>query len=307
MIYTVTFNPSLDYVMFMPSLLVGGVSRAERESIFPGGKGINVAVVLEQLGFTCTALGFEAGYTGQAMLSMIQGHISHVDFIHLPQGQSRINVKIKSKEESDVNGRGPKVSVEDLEKLHQRLASLTEGDVLVLAGAVSAGLPSDTYEHILSRLKDKGVLCIVDATGELLKKSLVHKPFFIKPNAQELADLFGVSLQTKEDIVKYAKKAQELGARNVLVSLGAEGAMLVCENGEAQICPAVKLTGPGVNSVGAGDSMVAGFLAGWLRCQDYTKAITLALACGGACVMKEWLPQKEDIKNLLSNPQDYAL
>ncbi len=307
MIYTVTFNPSLDYVMFVPSLQVGDVSRAERESIFPGGKGINVAVVLEQLGFRATALGFSAGYTGQAMLSMLQGHISCVDFIELSQGQSRINVKIKSKEESDVNGRGPKVLAEDLEKLHQRLSLLSQGDVLVLAGAVAAGLSTDTYKNILARLENRGILCVVDATGDLLKKSLAHKPFLIKPNAQELADLFGVSLTKKEDIVCYAKKAQALGARNVLVSLGAEGAMLVCEDGNVQTCPAVKLTGPVVNSVGAGDSMVAGFLAGWLRCQDYKKAMMLALACGGACVMKEWLPQKEDIKNLLSNPQDYAL
>jgi len=307
MIYTVTFNPSLDYVMFVPSLQVGGVSRARRESIYPGGKGINVAVVLERLGFTCTATGFCAGYTGQAMLAMLQGHISHTDFISLPQGQSRINVKIKSKEESDVNGHGPEVSAQYLEELNRRLDLLVKGDVLVLAGAVAAGLPTDTYQQILARLANRDILCVVDATGELLKKSLVHKPFLIKPNAQELADLFGVVLNSQEDIVTYAKKAQQLGARNVLVSLGAAGALLVAEDGTVSVFPAAKLTGPVVNSVGAGDSMVAGFLAGWLRCADYQKAIQLALACGGACVMKEWLPEREDIKKLLSNSQDYVL
>ncbi len=307
MIYTVTFNPSLDYVMFVPQLHVGEVSRAQRESIYPGGKGINVAVVMEQLGFACTALGFVAGYTGQAMLSMIKGHVSNTDFIVLPQGQSRINVKIKSTQESDVNGCGPKVSQENLEELQQRLDLLNKGDVLVLAGAVSAGLSTDTYQNILARLEQKEVLCVVDATGDLLKKSLKYKPFLIKPNAQELADLFGVSLHRQEDIIFYAKKAQDLGARNVLVSLGAEGALLVCEDGTVHTCPAVKLTGPVVNSVGAGDSMVAGFLAGWLRCQDYAKAMTLALSCGAACVMKEWLPERKDIQNLLDNAQDYSL
>lgn len=307
MIYTVTFNPSLDYVMFVPCLQVGEVSRAARESLYPGGKGINVAVVMEQLGFRCTTLGFAAGYTGQAMLSMIQGHISCVDFIELAQGQSRINVKIKSKEESDVNGCGPKVSAQDLERLYQRLERLEQGDVLVLAGAVSAGLSADTYEQMLARLEKKGVLCVVDATGELLKKSLKHKPFLIKPNVQELADLFGVSLSAQKDLVTYAQKAQALGARNVLVSRGAEGALLLSEDGQVHTCAAAKLTGPVVNSVGAGDSMVAGFLAGWLRCQDYEKAMTLALACGGACVMQEWLPRRENIKDLLENPQDYAL
>lgn len=307
MIYTVTFNPSLDYVMFVPSLHVGAVSRAQKESLYPGGKGINVALVLERLGFACTALGFAAGDTGQAMLSMLKGHVSCADFIVLPKGQSRINVKIKSKEESDINGCGPKVSASDLEKLYQRISLLGPSDVLVLAGAVSAGLAADTYQNILALLEKRGVLCVVDATGDLLKNSLTYKPFLIKPNAAELADLFGVSFSGHADIVAYAQKAQQLGAENVLVSLGAEGALLVCQNKEVLFFPAATLTGPVVNSVGAGDSMVAGFLAGWLLCKDYAKAMALALACGGACVMKEWLPEKEDIKKLLSNPQDYNL
>lgn len=295
MIYTVTFNPSLDYVMFVPTLSVGGVSRATRESIFPGGKGINVAVVLERLGHPCTALGFCAGYTGQALLCMLQGHISHTDFIELPAGQNRINVKIKSTQESDVNGRGPQVNAAQLQALLNKLDILQKGDVLVLSGAVCAGVEKDIYARILEKLQGRGVLCVVDAVGELLQKALPFKPFLIKPNAAELADLFHVQINTERDLIHYAQQAQRAGAQNVLVSRGAQGALLLTADEHCHLAPAVKLTSPVVNSVGAGDSMVAGFLAGWLKDQKYTTALHWALAAGGACVQNEWLPEQKDI------------
>ena len=214
MIYTVTFNPSLDYVMFLPTLNVGGVSRAEREVIFPGGKGINVAVVLERLGHACTALGFKAGYTGETILSMLRGHLPRVDFISLSQGQNRINVKIKSTQESDVNGRGPEVPAPYIENLLHKLNQLQPNDVLVLSGAVSAGVSSDVYARIVAQLQPRGVLCVVDAVGPLLKAALPFRPFLIKPNAAELAHLFGVTISNEEELLQYARKAQEQGAQS---------------------------------------------------------------------------------------------
>lgn len=307
MIYTITFNPSLDYVMFVPKLHVGGVSRAVRESIFPGGKGINVAIVLERLGLPCTALGFCAGYTGKAMLGMLDGEISHMDFIVLPEGQSRINVKIKSERESDVNGRGPLVPGACFGELLNKLSVLGKDDVLVLAGAVSAGLTEDAYGTILDAANARGALCVVDATGKLLKNSLSRRPFLIKPNAEELSDLFGADIQTEQDVEKYAREAQKLGVRNVLVSMGSKGALLLTEEGRVLRGEPARLTGPVVNSVGAGDSMVAGFLAGWLKTRHMRKALDLALACGGACVMKEWLPTRADVRALLAAPEEFSL
>ena len=300
MIYTVTFNPSLDYVMFVPQLNVGGISRAARESIYPGGKGINVAVVLERLGIACTALGFAAGHTGKAMRSLLQGHISQVDFIELTEGQNRINVKVKSVSESDINGRGPQVPAGKLQELMTKLNTLQAGDVLVLSGAVSPGVSKDIYGRILQQLQKRGILCVVDAVGDLLKEALPFHPFLVKPNTAELADLFGVQIQTEEDILLYAQKARLAGAQNVLVSRGAEGALLVCADGTILRAPAVHLTGPVVNSVGAGDSMVAGFLAGWLSSKNYQTALQWAVAAGGACVQKEWLPEKKEILAFLT-------
>lgn len=295
MIYTVTLNPSLDYIMFVPSLQLGGVSRAVKENILPGGKGINVAVVLERLGFPCTALGFCAGHTGQALLSLLQGHISHTDFIGLPNGQNRINVKIKSTQESDINGRGPHIEPAYLQHLLQKLNALKSGDVLVLSGAVPADVAPSIYAQILQQVQPLGVLCVVDAVGPLLHHTLSYHPFLIKPNEEELANLFDAKIQTEEDVLQYAKKAQQLGAQNVLVSRGAQGALLVTADGNTHKAPAVKLTAPVVNSVGAGDSMVAGFLAGWLLSSDYATALQWALAAGGACVQQEWLPEQKDI------------
>lgn len=304
MIYTVTFNPSLDYVMFVQDLHVGGISRATRETILPGGKGINVAVVLERLGFPTTALGFAAGYTGQAMLSMLKGHISRVDFIGLSQGQNRINVKIKSTHESDINGRGPEIPPAQLQELLLKLDQLQTGDVLVLSGAVSAGVERTIYGEILQRLQGRGVLCVVDAVGPLLGQALAFQPFLIKPNEAELADLFGVAICTEQDLLTYARKAQQAGAQNVLVSRGAAGAILLAADGAVYRAPAVPLNAPIVNSVGAGDSMVAGFLAGWLHSQTYQTALQWAVAAGAACVLREWLPEKQDILAFLPSTQE---
>lgn len=305
MIYTVTFNPSLDYVMFVPALHPGGVSRARRESIFPGGKGINVAVVSERLGLACTALGFCAGYTGQVLQTMLQGHISHLNFITLPNGQSRINVKIKSTQESDINGHGPEVSPVHLQMLLSKLHQLCPDDILVLSGAVCTGIEKDIYARILQQVQPRGVRCVVDAVGPLLKNALVHHPFLIKPNEAELANLFEADIHTQDDVLLYAHLAQQAGARNVLVSRGAKGALLLCEDGRVFSTPAVTLIRPVVNSVGAGDSMVAGFLAGFLHSHDLSVALQWAVAAGGACVQCEWLPEKQDILALLpvKNPR----
>jgi len=300
MIYTVTFNPSLDYVMFVPQLQLGGISRATHENIYPGGKGINVAIVLERLGRPCTALGFIAGHTGKAICSLLQGQLSCVDFVELTNGENRINVKIKSTVESDVNGCGPQVPVEKLQELLTKLDHLKTGDILILSGAVSPGVTKDVYGQILQRLQNRGVLCVVDAVGELLKNALAYKPFLIKPNVAELADLFHTAIQTEEEIIAYARQAQAAGAQNVLVSRGAEGALLLAENGVILRAPAVHLKSPVVNSVGAGDSMVAGFLAGWLPGHNYQTALQWAVAAGGACVTKEWLPEKNEILTYIS-------
>ena len=295
MIYAVTFNPSLDYVMFIPSLNIGAITRATRESIFPGGKGINVAVVLERLGIPCTALGFCAGYTGQMLQDMLKGYVSHTDFINLPEGQSRINVKLKSQQESDINGRGPLISASKIEELFKKLEKLKEGDILVLSGNVPAGIESDIYARILQKLQNRGVQSIVDTEGQYLYKTLPYKPFLVKPNTAELAALFKVQIDSEEKLIHYAKQLQKEGAQNVLVSRGAEGALLISAEGKLYSAPAVKLKTPVVNSVGAGDSMVAGFLAGWLKSKDYTCALNYALAAGAACVASEWLPEQKDI------------
>lgn len=295
MIHTVTLNPSLDYLVFLPKKPFKEINRTEGEILFPGGKGINVAIVLEHLGFKCSATGFYAGYTGNALLAMLKNQISRADFVKLNEGQTRINVKVKYLKEMDINGKGPKVSAADFNKLLSKLSALKNGDCLILSGSIANGLKDDTYFKILKKLKSKNILTVVDATNNLLLNALPCRPFLIKPNLAELSALFNVKIKTQKDLIKYAKKTQELGARNVLVSLGAKGALLVAENGEVLQSPAVKLNKKVVNSVGAGDSMVAGFIAGWLQTKCYKTALELAVACGGACVTGENLPVKKDI------------
>jgi 1-phosphofructokinase len=304
MIYTATFNPSLDYVMFLPELKTASVNRAERESIYPGGKGINVSIVLTRLGQQSTALGFTAGFTGRALKSMLEGVIA-TDFITLPAGETRIDVKLRAGEETDINGQGPDIPASCLEKFYEKISSFKEGDALVLAGSIPSSLPENIYEEILGRLDGRGVDCVVDATGELLKMSLRHKPFLVKPNLGELAEMFGVAITNRDEVVKYAKKTRELGAQNVLVSMDSRGALLVSAEGDVieGRAPAGRL----VNSVGAGDSMVAGFLAGYKATGSYARALSLGLAAGSATAFNEWLAEKADVAALLDRPSDFGL
>lgn len=303
MIYTVTFSPSLDYVMTLDRLETGGINRARHEEIYPGGKGVNVSIMLARLGEDNVALGFTAGYTGHMLKEMLSGRIA-TDFVELPSGQTRINVKLRAGDETAVNGQGPDITAESLDALFKKLDGIAEGDSLVLAGAIPASLPCDVYERILTRLAGKGVNFTVDATKELLKKSLAHRPFLIKPNKEELGEIFGVDIKNRSELVRCAKEARHLGARNVLVSLDASGALLVTENDDVIVGRAPQ--GSLVNSVGAGDSMVAGFLVGYNRTGSYTKAMTLGLAAGSATAFSEWLAEKEFIKSLLDKPEDFG-
>ena len=261
MIYTITFNPALDYIVKMDDFNLGHVNRSSCESVYAGGKGINVSIVLNNLGVKSKALGFIAGFTGQEIEREVREFGCDTDFIKLKNGMSRINVKIKADVESEINGGGPDIPEEALEELYEKLNCLTEGDILVLAGSIPKTMPVDIYEKIMESLQDKGVKFIVDTTGESLLKVLKYKPFLIKPNHHELGDLFNVKLNGNDEIIEYAKKLKEMGARNVLISMAGDGAILIKENGEVITSNVPK--GKVKNSVGAGDSMVAGFIAGY--------------------------------------------
>ena len=298
MIYTVTFNPALDYVVRMDELALGQVNRTVSEDVQLGGKGINVSWVLRELGHENVALGFVAGFTGKAIEDGLAAKGVATDFIHLPAGLTRINVKLKAGEETEINGKGPDISAEALEELLHKLDALGEGDVLVLAGSIPASMPSDVYESILARLEGKKVLCAVDATRDLLVNVLKYRPFVIKPNNHELGEIFGRTLTTDEEIRECAAKLQEQGARNVLVSMAGDGAMLLDENGVCHRLAAHK--GKVKNSVGAGDSMVAGFVAGWLEKGDYAWALRLGSACGSATAFSDTLATRTEIESLLN-------
>lgn len=301
MIYTVTFNPAIDYVMNVPGLVPGEVNRSKEEYVFFGGKGINVSLVLRELGRDSTALGFIAGFTGDAIRRGVEDAGVKSDFIRLENGLSRINVKIKASTETDLNGKGPDISEKDLQSLFEELDTLKNGDILVLAGSIPPDLPENIYETILARLSDKNITFVVDATGDLLKNVLVYKPFLIKPNHHELGEIFGKTLKNTDEIAHYAKEMQKMGARNVLVSMAANGALLVDETGRVHIIGTAK--GKAVNSVGAGDSMVAGFLAGYLEKNDYSYALALGSAAGSATAFSEGLANKELIFRLLNEIQ----
>ena len=305
MIYTVTFNPALDYVMNIPGLVPGEVNRSEKEYIFFGWKGINVSFVLRQLGKESTALGFIAGFTGDAIQNGVEQAGIKSDFIRLEKGVSRINVKVKASVETDLNGKGPDISQEAVNKLFCKLDTLQSGDILILAGSIPPDLPENIYETILARLSGKNIQFVVDATGDLLKNVLVYKPFLIKPNHHELGEIFGKTLTSTDEIAYYAKQMQTLGARNVLVSMAANGALLVDETGEVHIIGTAK--GKAVNSVGAGDSMVAGFVAGWLDKHDYAYALALGSAAGSATAFSEGLAKKPLIDKLLKEIQTNPL
>ena len=296
MVYTVTFNPAIDYVIHMDELRTGSVNRSEREQMFWGGKGINVSVVLNELGVKSKALGFIAGFTGKAIEDGVRSKGVETDFVELPDGCSRINVKIKSSEETDINGNGPNIPAAALESLYEKLDALQDGDTLVLAGSIPNSLPSDVYEKILARLSGKKVKTVVDATKDLLLNVLKYKPFLVKPNNHELGEMFGVKLTNVDEIVVYAKKLKEMGAVNVLVSMAGDGAVLLDENGETHRCGVCR--GTVKNSVGAGDSMVAGFIAGSQN-GDYGYALKLGTATGGATAFSDDLAKKDAVFELL--------
>ena len=299
MIYTVTFNPALDYVMNVPNLNSKDVNRTESEQLYYGGKGINVSVILSRLGVKNKALGFLAGFSGKQLDSMLKSDNIHTDFVYLGRGYTRINVKIKSEQSIDINAQGPNISTEDIEKLMEKLEQIKEGDGLVLAGSIPKTLPNDIYEKILKRLDGRGINFAVDATGDLLLNVLKYKPFLIKPNHHELGDIFAVEIKTDEDIAYYGKKLQAMGAKNVLVSRGKDGAALLDESGELRTIG--NAPGKIISAVGCGDSMVAGFLAGWEQKKDYAYALRLGSACGNATAFSETLANKQEIENMLSN------
>lgn len=297
MIYTVTFNPAIDYVVHADDMQVGAVNRSRQEEVYFGGKGINVSVVLHELGLASKALGFVAGFTGEAIEQGLRADGIETDFIHLEKGFSRINVKIKSGEETELNGQGPEIPEDKLRQLFDQLEQVQDGDTIILAGSIPASLPADVYEQILRHLSGKQVRAVVDATRDLLVNVLKYKPFLIKPNNFELGEIFGVPLKDDVDeIVRYAGKLQEIGARNVLVSMAGDGAVLLDENGGVHACGVCK--GTVKNSVGAGDSMVAGFVAG-CETGDYDYALKLGTATGGATAFSEGLAKKELIAELL--------
>lgn len=297
MIYTVTFNPALDYVIKVDKFETGIVNRVFQENIFFGGKGINVSCVLRELGFDSVALGFTAGFTGKALEDGIKAQGIKSDFIHLDNGMTRINVKMKSDNETEINGMGPDISKEAIDELFEKLEKLGEKDVLALSGSIPQTLPEDIYEQIMERLQDKGVLIAVDATKDLLLNVLKYHPFLIKPNNHELGEMFHVVLESDEDIIYYAKELQKQGARNVLISMAGDGAILVTETNEVVKMGVPK--GEIKNSVGAGDSMVAGFLAGYLKTGSYQEALKLGTASGSATAFSEGLAKREYIDELL--------
>lgn len=297
MIYTITFNPALDYIVEVDDFKDGEVNRSCYEEIYAGGKGINVSIVLNNLGIKNKALGFIAGFTGDEIERRVRKIGCDTDFIKLSDGMSRINVKLKSKKESEINGQGPRITDEALENMFQRIQDLKEGDILVLAGSIPTTLPKDIYENIMARIEEKKVKTIVDATGKLLLNVLKYKPFLIKPNHHELGELFGLELKESEEIIRYAKKLQHMGARNVLISMAGDGAIMVTEEGtviESNV-PKGKL----VNSVGAGDSMVGGFIAGYLKDNNFEEAFKMGIATGSASAFSKGLATKEKVNELL--------
>lgn len=297
MIYTITLNPSLDYLVEVENLELGMTNRTKKESTFPGGKGINVSMVLHNLGFENTALGFLAGFVGAEIEKRVKDCGITTDFIHLKEGNSRINVKIQNVDGTEINGMGPEISEDALNTLKNKLAKLTKGDVLVLAGSIPKSIPDSIYKEIMKALENQGVMVVVDATRALLINVLEHHPFLVKPNHHELGEIFGVKITTREEACVYAKKLRELGAVNVLVSMGGMGAVLVDENGKVHEKEAPK--GNVIHTVGSGDSMVAGFLAGWLKYHSYEVAFQTGIAAGSASAFSEGLATKAEINSFI--------
>lgn len=297
MIYTITFNPALDYIVRVNDFKVGQVNRTSYEEIYAGGKGINVSIVLNNLDVENIALGYIAGFTGDEIENRVKNMGCKTDFIKLNNGMSRINVKLKSNEESEINGQGPAINDNDLEQLFNKLDLLKEGDILVLAGSIPSTLPEDIYQIIMRRLENKNIKIIVDATKDLLLNVLKYRPFLIKPNHHELAELFNVEIKNEEEIIKYATKLKEMGARNVLISMAGDGAIFITEDNRVIKSKVPK--GKLVNSVGAGDSMVGGFIAGYLNNSNLEEAFKMGVATGSASAFSEGLATKDKVYNLL--------
>ena len=319
MIYTVTINPSLDYIIDVDSFKAGAINRTKAEKIIAGGKGINVSIVLHNLGIENIALGFVAGFTGNEIEGRLQGYGVQTDFIHLHSGFSRINVKMRSMrsieevtsgsnnstdskiKESEINGQGPLIERKDLKRLYEKLEGLGSGDTLVLAGSIPKTIPLENpqtfYRRIMKRLSSKDVRFVVDATGGLLKESLSYKPFLVKPNNHELGEIFGAELKSRDEVVPYAKKLQEMGAQNVLVSMAGDGAVLAAADGKIYKGAASKCAL--VNSIGAGDSMVAGFIAGFQKSGDYREALRTGLCAGSASASSESLADRGRLQKFL--------
>ncbi|OUO35581.1 1-phosphofructokinase [Olsenella sp. An290] len=299
MISTVTFNPSLDYIVRVDDMRLGAINRTTYEQILPGGKGVNVSIVLGNLGHESRALGFVAGFTGDELCRLTAEAGVTTDFIRVAEGMTRINAKIKSAEETELNGQGPKIGEKDVEELFSRLEDLGEGDTLVISGSVPQTLPHDMYERIMARLDGRGVRIVVDAERDLLTRVLPYRPFLVKPNNHELGDIFGVTLRTRDEVVPYARRLQEMGATNVFVSMAGEGGVFVAETGEVFQSPAAR--GTVVNSVGAGDSSVAGFLAGLMETGSYEAAFRMGLATGSASAFSDHLATRPEVEALLAS------
>lgn len=298
MIYTVTFNPAIDYVVELVSFNIGEINRTTREYMNLGGKGVNVSRVLTNLEVPNVALGFVAGFTGDALRNGLERMGVKTDFIILEEGNTRINVNIKGVEETDINARGPEIPNSAIDELFKKLDNLQSGDTLVLAGSIPTSLPNDMYERIMERLYGKGIRFVVDATRDLLVKSLKYEPFLIKPNNHELGEIFGLELTTDNEIIYYARELKKQGAKNVLISMAGDGAILVDENDVAHKIGTPK--GKVKNSVGAGDSMVAGFCAGYLEKGDYKYALRMGTAAGSASAFSESLATKQEVIDLLN-------
>lgn len=294
MIYTLTFSPAIDYVVYLDEFRMGATNRTVKEEYYFGGKGINVSTVLTELGIDNTALGFVSGFTGEALENGLKEKGIKTDFVHLDNGITRINIKIKEKNETEINAQGPQISEHKIRELLDKLYALNRGDILVISGNVPNTLPEDIYERILENLEGRGIQYVVDATGELLKNVLKYRPFFIKPNKKEMEELSGEAINNKKDLRKGAELMQQMGARNVLVSLGRDGAYLLCQDGTEYMMETVSQQA--VNTVGAGDSMVAGFLAGYLDSSDFSEALKLGIAAGTATACSEGLATADKIK-----------
>lgn len=298
MIYTVTFNPSLDYIIRVDDFRTGQINRTAREMILPGGKGVNVSIVLSNLGHDSKALGFTAGIIGEDLEDLLQKSGVSTDFIRVKNGCSRINVKMRSDTETEINGQGPVIEEDEIRQLFARLDQIESGDYLVISGSVPNTLPNDMYEQIMQRLEGRGVRIVVDAEKDLMTRVLEYRPFLVKPNHLELGGIFGVSLASRAEVLPYAERLQAMGARNVLVSMAGEGAVLLSESGEVFQAPAPK--GALVNSVGAGDSMVAGFLAGWIERGRYDSAFRMGLCAGSASAFSDQLAKRHEVEALMA-------